>query len=96
MTTDELLKILPSAIGNHKEGEFYILSKPTDQYEGLYLHNDGKDWLASYGVSGEFVCMNPEAPDENGFYNNAHHFDYRGLIEKRLALEAKEEMYPSH
>ena len=71
MTTDELLKILPSAIGNHKEGEFYILSKPTDQYEGLYLHNDGKDWLASYGVKGEFVCMNPEAPDENGFYNNA-------------------------
>ena len=24
---------------------------------------------------------------------NAHHFDYRGLIEKSLALEAKEEMY---
>lgn len=24
---------------------------------------------------------------------SAHHFDYRGLIEKGLALEAKEEMY---
>ena len=24
---------------------------------------------------------------------NAHHFDYRGLIEKGLALEAPEEMY---
>lgn len=24
---------------------------------------------------------------------NKHHFDYRGLIEKGLALEAKEEMY---
>lgn len=24
---------------------------------------------------------------------NAHHFDYRGLIKKRLALEAKEGMY---
>jgi hypothetical protein len=24
---------------------------------------------------------------------NAHHFDYRGLIEKGLALEAKEDMY---
>lgn len=24
---------------------------------------------------------------------NAHHFDYRGLIEKELALPAKEEMY---
>ena len=26
-------------------------------------------------------------------YLNAHHFDYRGLIEKGLALEAKEGMY---
>jgi hypothetical protein len=24
---------------------------------------------------------------------NAHHFDYRGLIEKGLALEAPEDMY---
>lgn len=26
-------------------------------------------------------------------YCNAHHFDYRGLIEKGLALEATEDMY---
>lgn len=33
-------------------------------------------------------------PDyENLDYLNAHHFDYRGLIEKGLALEAPEGMY---
>ena len=31
----------------------------------------------------------PEAYD----YLNSHHFDYRGLIEKGLALEAPEDMY---
>lgn len=30
---------------------------------------------------------------EAGDYLNAHHFDYRGLIEKGLALEAPEDMY---
>lgn len=69
MTTDELLQKLPSCIGNHKEAGCYILSKPTDQIEGLYLHNDGRDWLASYGTRGKFVCMNPEA--EKPPYNNA-------------------------
>ena len=69
MTTDELLQKLPSYIGNHKVAGCYILSKPTDQIEGLYLHNDGRDWLASYGTRGEFVCMNPEA--EKPLYNNA-------------------------
>ena len=27
---------------------------------------------------------------------NAHHFDYRGLIEKGLAIEAPEEIYKDH
>ena len=30
---------------------------------------------------------------ENVDWINAHHFDYRGLIEKGLALEAPEDMY---
>lgn len=41
---------------------------------------------------------NPEtvAVDIDGFdWLNAHHFDYRGLIEKGLALEAPEGMYNS-
>ena len=35
----------------------------------LYLHNDGKDWCASYGIEGEFVCLNPDA--EKPPYNNS-------------------------
>lgn len=68
MTTDELLDKLPSHIGNHKVGDFYVMSKPEDDIGWLYLHNDGKDWLASYGIEGEFVCMG-QLP--NGLYDNA-------------------------
>lgn len=73
MTTDELLNILPGAIGNNPvkndKGEVvaYVLDKPEDSYEFLQLLNDGKDWLASYGQEGEFVCI---GQDENGFYKN--------------------------
>ena len=35
----------------------------------------------------------PEAVSEIMDWLNVHHFDYRGLIEKGLALEAKEGMY---
>lgn len=34
-----------------------------------------------------------EYPEEYIDWLNAHHFDYRGLIEKGLALEATEGMY---
>ena len=44
-------------------------NKPGNYMGWLYLHNDGKDWCASYGVEGEFVCLNPEA--EKPPYNNA-------------------------
>lgn len=77
MTTDELLQKLPSHIGNHpifdKDGNIdaYVMIEPDDDIQWLYLHNDGKDWLASYGIEGEFLCMNPNNPDEKGFYNNA-------------------------
>jgi hypothetical protein len=59
MTTDELLEKLPSHIGNC-----------LGDSESLNLHNDGKDWLASYGIEGEFLCMNPNAkepPYDNAF-----------------------------
>ena len=58
MTTDELLEKLPSHIGNG-----------LGDYKWLYLHSDGKDWLASYGIAGEFLCMNPNA--EEPPYDNA-------------------------
>lgn len=34
-----------------------------------------------------------EYPEEYIDWLNAHHFDYRGLIEKGLAIEAPEDMY---
>lgn len=79
MTTDELLMKLPSHIGRNRmyddNGEvvgYMSDDKPGGDIGWLYLHNDGKDWLASYGVEGEFVCMNPDA--EEPPYNNAFCF----------------------
>ena len=75
MTTNELLLKLPSHIGRNKllneNGEIigYISDHIGNSIGWLYLHNDGKDWLASYGVEGEFVCLNPN--DEKPPYNNA-------------------------
>jgi hypothetical protein len=68
MTTDELLNILPSHICNHMEHGCYVEFEPEDNIGWLYLHNDGKDWLASYGREGEFVCMGNL---KNGMYDNA-------------------------
>lgn len=58
MTTDELLEKLPSHLSNC-----------ANDVRWLYLHNDGKSWLASYGIEGDFLCMNPN--DENPPYDNA-------------------------
>lgn len=68
MTTDELLEKLPSHIGNHQVCNLYVMAEPEDNIGWLYLHNDGKDWLASYGMEGDFVCMG-QLP--NGLYDNA-------------------------
>lgn len=81
MTTDELLKKLPSHIGRNRlkdengDTTFYVSdNKGGGDIGWLYLHNDGRDWLASYGIEGEFVCMNPDAeepPYDNAFaYGN--------------------------
>ena len=37
----------------------------------------------------DYTISNPDFVD----WLNAHHFDYRGLIEKGLAIEAQEDMY---
>ena len=69
-TTEELLAKLPSHIGRTKFHGFYISdNKRGGDIEWLYLHNDGKDWCASYGLEGNFVCLNPDA--EMPPYNNA-------------------------
>lgn len=83
MTTDDLLEKLPPYIGNHHIEGAYVLSDENDDIQWLYLHNDGKDWLASYGVEGEFLCMGQL---ENGLYDNA--FAYG-----RTPNEALQELY---
>ena len=47
------------------------------------------DTMFRYGKDNDLCCLPLDAIS----LLNAHHFDYRGLIEKRLALEAPEEMY---
>lgn len=79
MTTDELLKKLPSQIGRnpiYNEGE--IIGYATDENEGcdigwLYLHSYGKHWCAYYGDGNECVTLNPlDVPP----YNNAIFYGY--------------------
>lgn len=76
MTTDELLSALPSHIGRNplRDSKGKIIAYMSDDKDGgdigwLYLHNDGKDWCASYGTQGYFVCLNPD--DDEPPYNNA-------------------------
>ena len=76
MTTSELLITLPSHIGRNPMYDQVgnIIGYTTDNKDGgdigwLYLHNDGRDWRASYGEPGKYVCMNPD--DEDPPYNNA-------------------------
>ena len=60
------------------------------QEDSCKIDNEG--WieiLANYDVSGIDPCFCSDYVD----WLNAHHFDYRGLIEKGLALEAPEGMY---
>ena len=49
-------------------------------------------WVFVYDESGRFKMSWQEFNDIQDWLN-AHHFDYRGLIEKGLALEAPEGMY---
>jgi hypothetical protein len=76
MTTDELFKKLPSHVGRNPlyDENGKIIAYTSDNKEGgdigwLQLKNDGRDWVASYGEEGRFVCMNPDA--EEPPYNNA-------------------------
>lgn len=59
----------------------YILQQPDVQ--------EIKNWLQSQDMASLFFNHNVRAID----WLNAHHFDYRGLVEKGFALEAPEGMY---
>ena len=49
-----------------------------------------KEWMAFTHIQ---VWVFLESLDKAVDWLNAHHFDYRGLIDKGLAFEAPEEMY---
>lgn len=56
------------------------------------------DWYGSIDENGNVDTKGQDKVYRETFYDytdwlNAHHFDYRGLIEKGLALEAPEGMY---
>ena len=51
--------------------------------------NDGNSWV----MAGENRDLKFTPIYNKEDFLNAHHFDYRGLIEKGLALEAPESMY---
>ena len=60
------------------------MSSMTKEEDDMY-------WCMNYnpGTKVEHIIFAPKLID----WLNAHHFDYRGLIEKGLALEAPEGMY---
>ena len=56
------------------------------------------DWYGEIDEAGNVYTKGQEKVYKETFYEYtdwliSHHFDYRGLIEKGLALEASEEMY---
>lgn len=60
------------------------MSSMTEEEEDEYQECGNKDIAEAY------IHL---VPNNRIDWLNAHHFDYRGLIEKGLALEAKKEMY---
>ena len=82
---------------NHKN--FYIkpylrpMSSMTEEEEKEY-HNLCYEEESEYYKNGEWTTrIYFHETIESIDWLNAHHFDYRGLIEKGLALEAPEDMY---
>lgn len=74
----------------HPEVEEYDLNdgdtvKPYLRPMSSMTEEERKEYVATYGVWYETV--------ETFDWLIAHHFDYRGLIEKGLAMEAPEDMY---
>lgn len=79
----------------------FPMSSMTEEQKKEFIHCAGYDveesvngrhyeyYLKDYVGTPETPLCNYDAID----WLNAHHFDYRGLIEKNLALEAPENMY---
>lgn len=77
------------------------MSSMTDEEKKEYIEYAGYEIEESvngrhYEYYLKDFCGTPSNPSVNANgvdWLNKHHFDYRDLIPKRLALEAKEDMY---
>ncbi len=74
-----------SSMTEEEYKEFCKISGLRKKEEGNYFSNHSPEWGNS--IITERVMVRTID------WLNAHHFDYRGLIEKGLALEAPEGMY---
>ena len=75
------------------------LSSMTETEFISFKNNSESEYRESYEVRAnnesriEIIQIDCDAWTKDETWLNAHHFDYRGLIEKGLALEAPEGMY---
>lgn len=72
-----------------------LSSMTEEEKDELYT---AMDWYGNIDEFGNVYTKGQEKVYRETFYEytdwlNAHHFDYRGLIEKGLALEAPDNMY---
>ena len=81
-----------SSMTEEEKGELWFLL--TEGRTNIELNSNGQLTTREnieLGFNYPFVC--PEGSTLYVDWLNAHHFDYRGLIEKGLALEAPKDMY---
>lgn len=85
------LRPMSSMTDDEKSELWFLLSEGRTNIElnsnGQLITRDNVE----LGFNYPFVC--PQISSEYVDWLNAHHFDYRGLIEKGLALEAPKDMY---
>jgi len=85
MTEDEKKELLNITTGEDGQKYFTVTSKGIQSTDELIQY--GYDWEYHWlDFSNENITTYSD-------WLNEHHFDYRGLIEKGLALEAPEDMY---
>ena len=67
-----------------------MTEEENDEWRGCLLDNLIKSCDFQFPESEKYIAL---SHSDSIDWLNAHHFDYRGLIEKGLALEAPEGMY---
>jgi len=80
----EIVKPYLRPMSSMTEEEKAELNTITDEF--------GDNWLEAATPEEKWKCTFLNSSNEIDWLN-AHHFDYRGLIDKGLALEAPEDMY---